>query len=77
MKERETKSLSTKATSCFVSHGREEDAAAAAAAVEEEEEEEEEEEGKRATKLLTKCERAVFSFKDNAGGKVYMTDART
>ena len=75
MKERETKSLSTKATSCFVSHGREEDAAAAAAAVEEEEEEEEE--GKRATKLLTKCERAVFSFKDNAGGKVYVTDART
>ena len=74
MKERETKSLSTKATSCFVSHGREEDAAAAAAAVEEEEEEEE---GKRATKLLTKCERAVFSFKDNAGGKVYVTDART
>ena len=76
MKERETKSLSTKATSCFVSHGREGDAAAAAA-VEEEEEEEEEEEGKRATKLLTKCERAVFSFKDNAGGKVYVTDART
>ena len=76
MKERETKSLSTKATSCFVSHGREEDAAAAAAVVEEEEEEEEEE-GKRATKLLTKCERAVFSFKDNAGGKVYVTDART
>ena len=75
MKERETKSLSTKATSCFVSHGREEDAAAAAAV--EEEEEEEEEEGKRATKLLTKCERAVFSFKDNAGGKVYVTDART
>ena len=74
MKERETKSLSTKATSCFVSHGREEDAAAAAAV---EEEEEEEEEGKRATKLLTKCERAVFSFKDNAGGKVYVTDART
>ena len=73
MKERETKSLSTKATSCFVSHGREEDAAAAAAV----EEEEEEEEGKRATKLLTKCERAVFSFKDNAGGKVYVTDART
>ena len=72
MKERETKSLSTKATSCFVSHGREEDAAAAAAV-----EEEEEEEGKRATKLLTKCERAVFSFKDNAGGKVYVTDART
>ena len=75
MKERETKSLSTKATSCFVSHGREDAAAAAAAAVEEEEEEEEE--GKRATKLLTKCERAVFSFKDNAGGKVYVTDART
>ena len=74
MKERETKSLSTKATSCFVSHGREEDAAAAAAAAVEEEEEEE---GKRATKLLTKCERAVFSFKDNAGGKVYVTDART
>ena len=74
MKERETKSLSTKATSCFVSHGREEDAAAATAV---EEEEEEEEEGKRATKLLTKCERAVFSFKDNAGGKVYVTDART
>ena len=73
MKERETKSLSTKATSCFVSHGREGDAAAAAAV----EEEEEEEEGKRATKLLTKCERAVFSFKDNAGGKVYVTDART
>ena len=76
MKERETNSLSTKATSCFVSHGREEDAAAAAAAAVEEEEEEEEE-GKRATKLLTKCERAVFSFKDNAGGKVYVTDART
>ena len=72
MKERETNSLSTKATSCFVSHGREGDAAAAAAV-----EEEEEEEGKRATKLLTKCERAVFSFKDNAGGKVYVTDART
>ena len=66
-KERETKSLSTKATSCFVSHGREEDAAAAAV----------EEEGKRATKLLTKSERVVSREMDNAGEKVYVTDVRT